>query len=234
MDEQRWWIIMNHEWTGEAWQTEDGCEQCQCDSEGRVQCASKECKTYECLPGQIEQITNTTCCGPSIICVCNPDDCPPAPQCAPFFRLETQPGDATHCCPKYQCLPPQGVCIYHPKNPSSSGTKGSADQSTESYTVGQTWSDGACVQCLCEDDQFAETKATAVCQKQQCPEPFDVDYVIVALPIDNQSEQCCPLLVRTACKYENNTYQVPSFDTTPHSTSILLVQAKRICHSGLD
>jgi len=90
------------------------------------------------------------------------------------------------------------------------------------YAVGQTWADGACVQCRCEADEFAETGATAVCLRQQCPEPFDSDYVLVALPIDNSGEQCCPLLLRTACKYGNDTHQIgqswPSADGDPCKT----------------
>ena len=187
--------------------------QCHCDSDGHVQCKSKECVTYECLPGQVERhVGNTTCCGPSIVCECNADDCPPAPQCAPFWRLvEERPASAGQCCPQYRCLPPEGVCIYHSKNGAgggAKGSKGSKDGSVASYAVNQTWSDGACVDCRCEDDEFADTKASAVCQKRRCSESSDDDYVLTPVPIDMDSEQCCPLLVRTACKDGNNIYQV--------------------------
>jgi len=218
--------LANH-FRGDAWKTDEGCTQCKCDDDGHVQCQSKQCVTHECLPGQMEQmISNTTCCGPSYICVteklqvCMAEECAPAPDCAPFYQLEVKrPADAINCCAEYTCTPPSDVCIYHNRNlldepgtenqkksPAKKTPSKSTDKKLKVYAVNETWSDGACVQCQCVYDEFADTGAKAECLSQQCPDPVDEDYVLVQSL--SHAQKCCPTLIRTACKHDAVVYQV--------------------------
>lgn len=72
---------------------------------------------------------------------------------------------------------------------------------------GTSWQDGPCRECKCEKGTGLETGYEAHCTTTECPllsEHADRhDYDLQTKPVRNQ---CCPSVLRTACKHQRHSY----------------------------
>jgi hypothetical protein len=72
---------------------------------------------------------------------------------------------------------------------------------------GSHWDDGPCRTCICEGN--AAGGYHPVCKVQTCPDLLNekeaTEYELQNVPVPNQ---CCPSIVRTACKEGNTIYKV--------------------------
>ena len=72
-----------------------------------------------------------------------------------------------------------------------------------SFEIGETWRDGACLNCSCVLQGLG---AEPVCKLETCKEKMmDENYVTESIL---NPDQCCPLVKRIACKANRDIYQV--------------------------
>lgn len=165
-----------------------------------------QCPTVEQpvpLVGEEYVLSRRGCC-PQWTRVCHAEQCPTPVECPAFYERSVVAGSTVSgCCPEYQCLPPSDACVYEHLHL----TRKTAFVFRR-YDINATWSDGPCKECRCvADTQSSPAGAPRTrCVQQTCPTIVDEDYAL-ALTVDPL--QCCPTLVRSACKQADREYQVP-------------------------
>ncbi|EEC02351.1 hemolectin, putative, partial [Ixodes scapularis] len=157
-------------------------------------------------PGQEVEMTPVGCCA-TLHAVCRPEKCPQPPHCAPPLELLETPGV---CCRSFKCRPPEKVCPYAHKFVVVDGKEVAIEpalQNVSFYEPGQTWRDGLCSNCSCDE---SETDLMARCNLERCYEsaelPDDKDYFLSIVDVPNR---CCPALVRLFCKDEYGNIREP-------------------------
>ncbi|XP_042143020.1 hemocytin [Ixodes scapularis] len=157
-------------------------------------------------PGQEVEMTPVGCCA-TLHAVCRPEKCPQPPHCAPPLELLETPGV---CCRSFKCRPPEKVCPYAHKFVVVDGKEVAIEpalQNVSFYEPGQTWRDGLCSNCSCDE---SGTDLMARCNLERCYEsaelPDDKDYFLSIVDVPNR---CCPALVRLFCKDEYGNIREP-------------------------
>jgi hypothetical protein len=136
---------------------------------------------------------NTTGCCYHLDRVCSLDECPPKPECPPFYEIEVKASWEELCCPEFSCVPPKDVCVYEhvyaqhqnleilttttpqPKGKPKKGVKGKRsiqfrqDSLIQQYGINATWKDGPCLECMCSTIlcaiYFSFAKFSSVCNR---------------------------------------------------------------------
>lgn len=148
----------------------DGCLHQMCDCIPFEQCPPLDSPAANPLVG-VKYVVNTTGCCHHLDRICMPDECPPKPECPPFYETELKSSWEELCCPEYICSPPKDICIYehtygqeevhHKTTPKGGSTKKSGvktigkrsvqfrqDSLVQQYAVNVTWKDGPCLECM--------------------------------------------------------------------------------------
>lgn len=151
------------------YQEVNGCLHQLCDCVPSDQCPKIEPISANPLVG-VTYIVNSTGCCPRLERICNQDECPPKPECPPFYEIEVKNSWEELCCPEFQCVPPKDVCIYehthgqgqdlHKGSNSKGHTKKTGvksigkrnvqfrpDSLVHLYAINATWKDGPCLEC---------------------------------------------------------------------------------------
>lgn len=160
-------------------------------------------------PGMQKMIDDSGCCKIAKL-VCKEELCPKPPEHCPAFhklKKDKRPGA---CCASFECEVEKDKCIYElswmPAATGGERPKTSNEKQLIGKTNGEKWSDGPCRQCVCEK---VGTKVEPVCSKTQCPNlathPDRNEYDLELRPIRNQ---CCPAIVRVACRHLGKLYKL--------------------------
>lgn len=73
--------------------------------------------------------------------------------------------------------------------------------------IGETWKDGPCVTCTCEE--FPDDLPKSSCVTTQCASiNSHLDFGDFVLEEKVINDQCCPLIERVACKHHEMIYNV--------------------------
>jgi hypothetical protein len=165
------------------------------------------------------QVNDTRGCCAHLKWVCQLESCPKPKPCQDYYKLHELPVAKGECCPSFECEPPKDICLYE-YHFISDVSGGERPRSTEDIFIspkepGSHWNDGPCRTCTCE--KTAAGGPHSVCKVQNCfdllTEQETTNYEMEKVPVPNQ---CCPSIVRTACKDGDTVYKVGSEWPSPN------------------
>ena len=148
----------------------DGCPRQVCECIPFDECPPMDTPAANPLVGVSYHVNTTGCCY-HLDRVCSLDECPPKPECPPFYEIEVKASWEELCCPEFSCVPPKDVCVYEhvyeqhqnlkiltttpqPKGKPKKGVKGKRsiqfrqDSLIQQYAINATWKDGPCLECM--------------------------------------------------------------------------------------
>lgn len=182
--------------------TVNECQEYQCECDIDLCIPLKNISHLE--PGEEIFTEENGCCLEQVI-KCVSEKCPSPKLCNIGSELIEIEGN---CCTLYDCMSLE-KCVYkHNFEPSESFSTTLSDEYTKLYEVGETWNDGPCKKCICENvsDQFIYS-----CELEKCVAPSyfinKTEYVYEEQPAPGS---CCPNYVLTACLADGKAYQVGS------------------------
>ncbi|XP_053374175.1 mucin-5AC-like [Mercenaria mercenaria] len=171
-----------------------------CCTKYEVFCKPEECSppTLVCPTPMVLQPANPHECCPTYRCMC-PPSCPAVqkPNCS--HGSETVEIKVGCNCTQFACVSKSSqtsTCTYvGAQNNSVSGSS----NATQTYQIGDSWSDGQCKQCACVERLG---RAEISCQEKICP-VCQLGYKSV-----RQAGECCGKCEQTGCVINGTVYTV--------------------------
>ncbi|CAG4913028.1 unnamed protein product [Colias eurytheme] len=184
----------------------EGCSEftCECMPANECQPIPSDNEVEMLEPGMERVIDQSGCC-PKVELVCHPKNCPKAPDCPKFYKLETV-NTTEKCCPEYKCELPKDKCnvTLEWEAAATGGEKMRANPQVMLKDIDAVWADGPCRACHCAGD--TAQAAHAQCTVEECPAIVsDAQFVRTAKPVPFE---CCPRTVSTACRSGDHIYQI--------------------------
>ncbi|XP_011303247.1 hemocytin [Fopius arisanus] len=155
-------------------------------------------------PGYIWSINTSGCC-PRKESYCSPETCP-SENCPEYYTVKSK-NYSDACCPTYECLPPDDLCLYSMISDNDTELVNDGNTTIIPKKIGEVWTEGLCSECTCE---FNHGTPQSHCTTKSCdkPEthPDHDDYILALLEIG----ECCPQYQRIACKAGQMVYEIGS------------------------